>query len=330
MFVYLLKFGDTTVYKIGMTNDFYGKKGSNGKKGSRGRLQTINSKQVPYESKEIHKIEVINAMPIEKTLHHKYEDYRFRGEWFELTDEQVENVIQDMNFLQFNEQILYKTDYSNIPVKSADIDLIQNNLETYLKNGRHNKGQLSLDKQFKLVQLALLKGCISTNHLLDFGIKFFLEEDYELALVYFDAMIVFKGKNTGIAYFWKAETLFHKLKIQSRKESNDQCDTDSEYQQDIKLIHNCYTSALAIFDYISSTIPSLKNRLNLARIYHALGLFLHDYMDYTGTTGFSEAIHIYNKFNCINTRNIVVRDANTRVKNAEYDATQIYHLDLED
>ncbi|MFO5491751.1 MAG: GIY-YIG nuclease family protein, partial [Cuspidothrix sp.] len=71
------------------------------------------------------------------TLHHKYKDYKVKGEWFELTEKQVENVIQDMNFLQFNEQIFYKTDYSDIPVKSADIDLIRNKLETYLKQERY-------------------------------------------------------------------------------------------------------------------------------------------------------------------------------------------------
>ncbi|BAZ86723.1 GIY-YIG nuclease family protein [Dolichospermum compactum] len=320
-FVYLVRSGDTTRYKIGMSDNLAR------------RLQQLNGKQSPYEVFVVSSIEVINALPIEKTLHHKYKDYRRKGEWFELTDEQVENVIQDMNFLQFNEQILYKTDYSDTPIKLADVDLIENKLEVDLKeeNNKDNLflDKLSLNKGFKLVQLALLKGFIRVNDFLDFGIKFFLEDDYELALICFDVIIAYKTDKIGVAYFWKAETLFRKLKIQSRKESNDQCDTDSEYQQDIKLIQDCYINALAIFDYISSTIPSLKNWLNLARLYHAYSLFLTDYMDDSSGL-FSDAIYIYNKLNCINTRNIVVRDANTRTENAEYNATQIYYPDIED
>lgn len=99
MFVYLIRDGETSLYKIGITHNL------------ENRLKQLNGNQSPNEKHIVFSIEVINAKPTEEILHNKYKKYNHRYEWFCLNDKQVESVIEDMNFLKNNEQILYSGDY---------------------------------------------------------------------------------------------------------------------------------------------------------------------------------------------------------------------------
>ncbi|WP_414530366.1 GIY-YIG nuclease family protein [Nodularia chucula] len=99
MYVYLIRDGVTSLYKIGVTQNL------------EKRLKQLNGNQSPNEKHIVFYIEVINAEPTERILHNKYKKYNHRNEWFYLNDKQVENVIQDMNFMKNNEQILYSGDH---------------------------------------------------------------------------------------------------------------------------------------------------------------------------------------------------------------------------
>ena len=99
MFVYLIRDGETSLYKIGITHNL------------ENRLKQLNGNQSPNEKHIVFYIEVINAKPTEEILHNKYKKYNHRYEWFCLNDKQVERVIEDMKFLKNNEQILYSDDY---------------------------------------------------------------------------------------------------------------------------------------------------------------------------------------------------------------------------
>jgi hypothetical protein len=99
MFVYLIRDGETSLYKIGMTHNL------------ESRLKRLNGNQSPNEKYIVFSIEVINAKPIEAILHNRYQKHRHRNEWFCLNDKQVESVKQNMNLLKNNEQIMYSDDY---------------------------------------------------------------------------------------------------------------------------------------------------------------------------------------------------------------------------
>jgi hypothetical protein len=112
MFVYLIRDGETSLYKIGRTRNL------------ENRLKQLNGNQSPNEKHIVFYIEVINAKPTEEILHNKYKKYNHRHEWFRLDDKQVESVIQDMNFLKNNEQILYSGDYeeeNNEDIENRDL-----------------------------------------------------------------------------------------------------------------------------------------------------------------------------------------------------------------
>ncbi|MBE9233667.1 GIY-YIG nuclease family protein [Cuspidothrix issatschenkoi LEGE 03284] len=99
MFVYLIRDGETSLYKIGMTHNL------------ESRLKRLNGNQSPNEKYIVFYIEVINAKPIEAILHNRYQKHRHRNEWFCLNDKQVESVKQNMNLMKNHEQILYSDDY---------------------------------------------------------------------------------------------------------------------------------------------------------------------------------------------------------------------------
>jgi hypothetical protein len=76
-YLYLIRCN--TFVKIGITNDIdY-------------RLRTLQTGN-PYPLAVLATFEFANALPIESRLHKKYSRFRVRGEWFELTDEQVSEI----------------------------------------------------------------------------------------------------------------------------------------------------------------------------------------------------------------------------------------------
>ena len=130
--VYLVRSGKTAGYKIGFTTDMDR------------RLKELNGTSAPFEATLFFIIEVINGKPIEASLHHKYKDYIVKrdivkrdNEWFELTDKQVESVIQDMIFLQSSEQILYNSgselQFPQISKSELKIIVLANQLESACK-----------------------------------------------------------------------------------------------------------------------------------------------------------------------------------------------------
>lgn len=86
--VYLVKLGKH--YKIGIS------------KNPKDRLKEFTL--LPYELEEIIVKEVNNYELVEEKLHTKYKDFRVRGEWFELSLEQVEEIKQYLENLS-NSQI---------------------------------------------------------------------------------------------------------------------------------------------------------------------------------------------------------------------------------
>ncbi len=87
-FVYIVRSGDTNRYKIGKTKNIYQ------------RFKKLNGTEAPFYITPIHYIQVINNTDIEKYLHIKYKKYKAKGEWFELNENLVKNVISDMNIKQ--------------------------------------------------------------------------------------------------------------------------------------------------------------------------------------------------------------------------------------
>jgi hypothetical protein len=80
--VYLLRESDTDFYKIGKGNDA---------KARRADLQTGNRQELLIV--QIATLDNENmAYALERTLHRSLDDYRVRGEWFELSQDQVEKV----------------------------------------------------------------------------------------------------------------------------------------------------------------------------------------------------------------------------------------------
>jgi len=73
-------------YKIGMT------------KRLADRMEAFNTSN-PYEVKVVTAIPVSNASSIEKKLHLLYAEHNVKGEWFNLTESQVEDIIKYLNDL---------------------------------------------------------------------------------------------------------------------------------------------------------------------------------------------------------------------------------------
>jgi hypothetical protein len=76
-YVYLLHVTDTSRYKIGLTTNL------------NRRIKQIG-KQSPYPIELVHSFYTSNCSKSESNLHIKYDSFRIHGEWFELSDEQVE------------------------------------------------------------------------------------------------------------------------------------------------------------------------------------------------------------------------------------------------
>lgn len=81
-FVYLIKCGER--FKIGITNDM-----------SR-RMDQLRG-QSPYPLELVHHAKGYNNAGKESSLHKKYGEHRVHGEWFELSSEQVAEIIEDLN-----------------------------------------------------------------------------------------------------------------------------------------------------------------------------------------------------------------------------------------
>lgn len=81
-YVYLIKCGPR--YKIGITKDMAR------------RMDQLRG-QSPYPLEVIHSARGHNNAGKEATLHRQYGDLRVHGEWFELTSDQVAEIIEDLN-----------------------------------------------------------------------------------------------------------------------------------------------------------------------------------------------------------------------------------------
>lgn len=75
-FIYLIRIGDSTKYKIGLSLN-----------PSR-RLSQLE-KSSPYEMTLVHVVIVDDMVKAERSLHEKYKARRIRGEWFDLSKEEV-------------------------------------------------------------------------------------------------------------------------------------------------------------------------------------------------------------------------------------------------
>lgn len=76
-YIYLLHAAGTNRYKIGLTTDINRRIGQIGK-------------QSPFPIKLVHSFRTDNCVKSEEELHRKYDSFRIHGEWFELTEEHVE------------------------------------------------------------------------------------------------------------------------------------------------------------------------------------------------------------------------------------------------
>ncbi len=77
-YVYLIK-SERGMYKIGRS------------KGPKGRIKTLEVK-LPFEIEPICLIPTQNANRLEKQLHYRFESKRIDGEWFALTEEDVQYI----------------------------------------------------------------------------------------------------------------------------------------------------------------------------------------------------------------------------------------------
>jgi hypothetical protein len=75
-FVYLIKYGSSNLYKIGLS------------KNPKERLKQLQS-AIPENLFLLHTIEASNMMELEAYFHQMFSHCRARSEWFELTDDEV-------------------------------------------------------------------------------------------------------------------------------------------------------------------------------------------------------------------------------------------------
>jgi hypothetical protein len=99
MFLYILNFSGTTLYKIGITKNNIEKRIS--------ELQTGS----PYKIDEIWKYKTSYATKIEPVIHRHYSHCNTKGEWFDFNDVNIEEVKtkilkieENIKFLQENEK----------------------------------------------------------------------------------------------------------------------------------------------------------------------------------------------------------------------------------
>lgn len=78
MYLYIVK--SKGFHKIGITQDF---------KARLGQLQTAN----PFKIEGVCLFEFGDALPIERSLHQKYASKRASGEWFSLSDADIEDIL---------------------------------------------------------------------------------------------------------------------------------------------------------------------------------------------------------------------------------------------
>ena len=79
-YVYLLYSPTNNTYKIGKAKQVDGRYGS-------------IAKQSPVEIKLIHQFKSENANKAEKALHNQYSHKRVLGEWFSLSEQEIETII---------------------------------------------------------------------------------------------------------------------------------------------------------------------------------------------------------------------------------------------
>jgi predicted GIY-YIG superfamily endonuclease len=87
-YVYLISSGDGTV-KIGVSVD------------AEKRLSALQSSN-PNELSIIGKVKSNNAYDVEHEIHHKHKDKRARGEWFKLSNEDIETIFSEYNFTRID------------------------------------------------------------------------------------------------------------------------------------------------------------------------------------------------------------------------------------
>ena len=85
-YLYVIQSGD--YFKVGITNDL------------EKRLNQIKTSS-PFESRIAYSILVDNAERLEKDTHAKLEEYRTRGEWFEIDLETILKAISEVSKLEF-------------------------------------------------------------------------------------------------------------------------------------------------------------------------------------------------------------------------------------
>ena len=80
--IYVLKISNDNLYKIGMTT-----------KTPSERLSQFVPK-MPYEATTVYTKNVCNVLEVEKSLHDFYKDFREAGEWFRLSNDLLNDLIQ--------------------------------------------------------------------------------------------------------------------------------------------------------------------------------------------------------------------------------------------
>ena len=79
-YVYLVRFGKTDYYKIGHTNDIDR------------RINVEIAPKMPEEPEIIHTIKTKDRFKLESELHKRYADKRKNGEWFELSQDDIDYI----------------------------------------------------------------------------------------------------------------------------------------------------------------------------------------------------------------------------------------------
>lgn len=79
-FIYILR-ADNNTYKIGRTKTIHS------------RIESIDG-TLPYATELVHTIEALDYKEAERYFHQKFADRCIRGEWFQLTEEDIEDLKQ--------------------------------------------------------------------------------------------------------------------------------------------------------------------------------------------------------------------------------------------
>jgi nicotinic acid phosphoribosyltransferase len=90
MKIYLINQSNSNLYKIGIT-------GRNSK-ARKNELQVANG----YDLNVILEFETKHNRTFETAMHRRYHNYHTRGEWFELSDEQVLSFIENCKIVEKN------------------------------------------------------------------------------------------------------------------------------------------------------------------------------------------------------------------------------------